>query len=404
TAGRVRAAPATTATGMMREIPGGQPFYLWPEVGKALKGIPEAGTTWKPTGWRIRGMAGAAESTMPLAKTHELIAWYTEAMNRGAPFLHQLKRGMHPAEASVRVALAQVDYASKSFTPTEREILRRVFPFYSFSSRQMSYLIRQLWEHPGGRLAQAIRTGTRLRDPSVVLPPHIGQTAAVPVPPGTPVIGPHPGGVPRYITGFGFMEDDPLQLMGPGAGLEMLSRMHPLIKWPLESITGQSFFQRGPLGGREITEMDPPLGRLLANLRGDDEPVQIPRWIENMLTNMPTSRFVSMARTLTDPRKRWGPGAKMPGAAALIPLLTGVRMADVEISVQERMLKDIINKLIQETPGARAFTQFYFPQPVLERMEPEEREKAEELTTASRLLQRRIRERAKQRELRRLPY
>ena len=48
--------------------------------------------------------------------------------------------------------------------------------------------------------------------------------------------------------------------------LEIMSRLNPLVKGPLEYATGQSFFMRGESGGRRLETMDPQLERIISNV------------------------------------------------------------------------------------------------------------------------------------------
>lgn len=359
-------------------------------AGQLLKGGTEE-STWNLLKSRVRGVGGALETTFAPVRAGEELGKVVESINRLTPFFHQLRRGVDPAEAALRVALQQVDYGSRAFTVFEREVMKRLFPFYSFASRNTAYTLRQLWQHPGGRMAQTIRVLNRMRDPNAALPPHISQTAAIPLPPGV-------SGSPRYLTGIGLMFEPAMEYVGApkDVGLAIGSQLTPLVKGPLEYVTGQSFFQRGPMGGRALGEMDPPIARLIANITpGVDKPPEfVPQWMEHLAMNLPLSRILTTAKTLTDPRKRIRPGVAFPGAAALTNVMTGIRVTDVPMTAQERMIKEVVNKIIQDIPGSRAFQHFYIPAETLEQMPPEERAKGEELQNVLAIISRHNKERA----------
>jgi hypothetical protein len=253
----------------------------------------------------------------------EEVGQFVEFQNRAAPFMHLLKKGYDPAEASKVVGEAQVQYSNRYFTPFETQVMKRLLPFYSFSSRVAPQVGRELMERPGGRLATVIEAQENLQSGGDTAPDYIRETASFPL---GDALGPVPEGTDRYLTGLGLMHEDPFGF-GPnakGAGLEFMSRMNPFVKAPLELATGQSFFQKGPDGGRSLDDMDPLVGRLAANLGlvGEDNVKFLPTWVEQIVANSPVARGLSTARQLTDTRKRVSENIPLPGAASLINTLT----------------------------------------------------------------------------------
>lgn len=187
------------------------------------------------------------------------------------------------------------------------------------------------------------------------------------------------------------MLEDPLSFVpAPGGGvqgslLELGSRMNPLLKAPLEWMTGQTFFQKGPSGGRELEDLDPTIGRTMASigrlaanpraiLFGGDEaqvdPVRIPYSLEFFAMNTPFSRALTTARTLTDPRKSL--------AAKAINLGTGVRVTDVSPAAQDAILQERAAELLKDL-GGKEFAKPYFPKERKERLSAAELAKVETL-------------------------
>ena len=382
-------ARARTLEGATGEFLGGSGADIgFGRVGKTLIGKAEGSSYGARDLTGVRGVGSATVTTNPIAKAGEEMGAVVEATTRIMPFINQLRKGTAGSSAAARrVALAQVDYSSKAFTAFERDVLKRIFPFYAFSSRNLAYSIRQLYEAPGGRMAQAIRAINTVRDPGSALPPHVGETAAIPIGEDVPLLGAGPDSDPRYLTGLGLMFEEATQFANKGAGMEVLSRMNPLLKAPLEGLTGQSFFQRGPLGGRELRDMDPPLGRAVANIMGREDPVRFPPWFEFLLSNSPLSRLVTTIRTLTDPRKR-AKHVPMPGVAAIANVVTGLRITDVPISAQQKMIKDIVSSIIRDIPGSRLMKKFYVPEDVLAQMPLEEQEETRRLAGIDQIFKR----------------
>jgi hypothetical protein len=303
----------------------------------------------------------------------------TEGYNRLAPWIAYLKQGIEPGEAARRVGMLQVDYGKLS--KFERNVMRRLVPFYSFSRRTLPFILESLIETPGGKLAQTLRTMNRARGSNALTPDYVAETASIP-------LGQQPDGSDRYLTGFGLMFEDAFQFAGGPrqGGLEALSRLNPLLKTPLEMATGQSFFQKGPMGGRPIEDLDPTIGRIAANLTGRDEAVRYPgsQAAEALLSATPLSRAATSLRTATDPRKG------LLGRAA--NLGTGFRISDVSPGSQDTILRERAEVLMKEL-GAKTFQRTYFPEERKEKMSPNQLLKAMELQALQNELARRAKER-----------
>lgn len=385
------------ASDLLAEIPGVRPF---PGVLRTIReGIPGPGT-WQP--WRVRGVAGQTRDVFSLVAAGRRMNGYVEALNRGGLWLDLVKQGWDPAAASRRVDLAHVAYGN--LTSFERRIARRAVPFYAFAAGQARFLADELLQRPGGRLAQTIRAAGALGERQPFVPDYLAQTLTVPIPPGTPLIGPEPGAGPRYTGSFGLMHEDPLEFLGGGRGLwrggrgflqELGSRLAPPFKMPLEWATGASLFQAGPRGGRMMEDLDPTLGRIMANISGRREPVRFPGapLVEHLVGGLVPRPFTTL-RTLTDPRKRL-PGTPLPGPAALTNVLTGIRLYDLPPAAQDRLARQAVEERMRATGLARTFESTYLPRGALEDLSPAQRREAEQLLGLQRLLNRRAQERAR---------
>lgn len=374
---------------ILQGIPGQHPFSF-KEVGKKLIGQGE--TTLNPLKGKWRGLAGAEQSTFGPLAAGEDIGHLFESYNRGGAFWALLQNGISPEEAAKRVLEAQVGYQNRFYTKTEQQILQRVFLFYKFSKGMLPFTLRQLIENPGGRLAQALRSINQTKDEDELVPSYIAETASIPLG-NVPGMQPLEPGAKRYVTGLGMGFEDPAQFAvasAQNALLELASRANPFIKGPLEHMTGQSFFQRGPLGGgRSLEDLDPALGRTLSNLgqltglREKNTPVTFPgsRGLEHLLSNSPLSTLLTTARTATDPRK--GVGAKVTN------LLTGVRVSDVSPAAQDRELLNRAGAIEKQLLGAREYRDTYIPKDRQAEFSPKEQELSAELKALRRLLEER---------------
>jgi hypothetical protein len=340
---------------VLSQFPGGfegqNPFSLRQTAREFFGQTPE---TQFRRPWEVRGVGERTASTFGPVVAGESISELTENLNRAAPFIHQLRQGIDPAAAAQKVLAAQVDYGTRSYSKFETQIAQRLFPYWRFSSRQIPYVANELLERPGGLMGQTLRVIDSMRDTDDPLPEHIASTTAIP-------LGQSPDGTRSYLTGFGLMEEDAMRLAPFGVRdtlQEIGSRLNPLARAPVEWAFNQSLFFGGPSGGRDLEDLDPPVGRLLRNveqtLTGDTsqrEPYKLPQAVEFLAANSPVSRFLTTGRTLFDPRKSALDRAMNVG--------TGFRNTDVSPAVQDRVYADALSQVMRED-GARVFEKLYF--------------------------------------------
>lgn len=320
-----------------------------------------------------------------------------EFLNRVPLYEYLKKKGYTPAQAAQEVKIRQFDYGD--VTPFERSVMKRLFPFWGFSSNAAPMISKALIERPGGGLAQTIRASTQAGGSgNEPLPQYIEQTAAIP-------LGDSPDGGKSFITGFGLAHEDPLAFFGgslaPGkllqdVGVELASRSNPLVKAPLEWLTGESFFQRGPMGGRDLADMDPALGRLLTNagvmsedpISGRAHPALGSPLLEHVAMNSPFSRMFTTARQLTDDRKSWGDLG--------VNLLTGIRQSDISPAALDAVLRDRATEIAMGDLGGRSFENVYIPAQAIEQTritDPAQAARMEAYNKLKRLLSQRAKQR-----------
>jgi hypothetical protein len=379
------------------------------DIAKQLVGKKDAsgrGTTWVPWKAKARGVLGETESTFAPFKAVQTANSLAEDQSRLADVMRLTGEGYNPAVAADLMKTAKFRYDPGSFTPFEKKVMKRLIPFWAHTKQATADTIRTLAENPGGKLGQIIKTtGQSSNVGDITLPDYLKQSLTIPIPEGTPLIGPEPGGDPRYLTGFGLMhENDPFGFLGgpglQGMGLEALSRMNPLIKGPIEAATGVSAFQRGPAGPRALEDQDPLLGRLIQNVADSAnsyvtgqpvrtrDPIRFPglQTIESVVGNSPISRLLSTARTLSDPRKSW--------SAAALNTLTGARVTDVSQRSQEGQVGQELRALMKAA-GAKDFENVYFSKAQLADMSPDQQMAAMRMQALKNMMAKRQRDRAK---------
>lgn len=313
-------------------------------------------------------------------RTGEKASAVVEFMNRVPLYLYLKEKGWAPAQAAAKVRQLQIDYSDLS--PFERDAMKRLVPFYSWQRKIAPVIAQTLLERPGGAMAQTIRATREASDADASTPPHVASTLAVPNPFKTP----EPGG-DSYLTGFGLPFEQLAQYAeGPrAAGREVLSQLTPYVKAPLEFATNQSFFQTGPGGvGRPIDDLDPTIGRTLANLTGREKPVRTPSILEFAAGNSPAARLLTAGRQLSDPRKT--------AVDKALNLLTGVRQTDVSPAAKDRALMDQAAQVMKGL-GAREFSETYLSADRLNELPAPQRALANKLNELKHLIAARRRER-----------
>lgn len=299
-----------------------------------------------------------------------------------------------PEAAAAKVNELQFDYGDLS--RFEKDVMRRAMPFYAFTRKAIPQFIETIRQRPGGAVAQTIRATRSGQDNERPVPDWIAQGTSIP-------LGAKDDGSQSYLTGLGLAHEVPLQFLGDGvrgAGMETLGMLNPLVKGPLEYFTGESFFQRGPMGGRDIDTMDPVIGRILTSLGVQDEDASgrakpfIHPLVENVATNTPLSRLLTTARTLLDERKYEKAGA-FPGDALAMNLLTGSRISDVSPAAQDAVLRDTASALARES-GARTYETVYFSKAQIDetrKIDPRRAEQMEAFNALRNLLGRKAKDR-----------
>ena len=286
------------------------------------------------------------------------ISGFVEEISRISGYIAGRRQGMSPRAARDAINKAQIDYTK--LTAVESKKLRLLIPFYTFSRHFLPMAAEELVTNPGGPMAQVIKLANRARNPGEIVPDFISQTIGLPM-------GENEDGTKRYLTGLGFGFEDSLNIMNGPLRLdpqetvrELLGRSNPLVKGLGEIAFGRSLFQDGPGGGRELSDMDPSVGRTLTNIHdlatGDKTQTAKPfihPLVEFGVSNSPLSRFASTARTLTDPRK-W----ERPEGLAM-NLLTGARVSDVSPKAQNTIYLERLGQEIKRM-GGRTFSRPYF--------------------------------------------
>lgn len=310
--------------------------------------------------------------TNPLLILNDAVGSSVEDALRTGTFLNQVRKGVDPGQAADLTRLSQVDYSPSAFTPFERG-LKRLIPFYSFQKGILPSIADRMLYRPGGLQGQLIRAVTRGSEPSEdnFVPEYLRQSAAIPLPKDLPF---QPkDGLTRYITNIDLPFESTLNMFTPGVGatptaramdslqktgMNLAGQLNPLAKYLIESVTNRQLYS-----GRQLSD-------LYSMLEQDIGPLGRPA--EQAIANLVPfgSRALGTIRQLRD--ERLDPMDRYSKAA--INLLAGFKLTDVDQQRTKQLAaRDMLNKMLETTPGVRTYENVTVPEDVLRTMPEEQR-------------------------------
>lgn len=327
-------------------IPEGNPGvaglgYLWDGWKKLWKG-----TSSEKNPLNVLGVKVGDDGKMfgPYAGGQKT-ATYVESIGRTATMMARMKQGWAPDLAAAASNAAHVDYSSLS--TFERQVMKRVIPFYSYASRMVPWTLKNLAEHPGGVTAQSIRAFEDAKGEGGFVPDFLQGSLAM------PIGGVGDDGKQTFVTGVDlpfeslndYIQYGPTVLDTVGRTLRQAGgQLSPYIQAPIELAMGQTFYQ-----GRNLKDVDPALGRILANITGQEDPVMNMGLTDQILAKSPVSRYLSTIRQITDMRDPIIEQAiKKP-----IHTFTGVRFKDVNMEQQTNFA--VLDAIKEQVRGDRPF-------------------------------------------------
>lgn len=344
----------------------GRAFYnpdrSWPDFGRDFFGMRGVGLTQRPL----------QRNTNPLLVMNDAVGSTAEDALRGGVFLNQLRKGVDPGQAADLVRMSQVDYSPQAFTEFERRIAKRLMPFYSFQKGIIPSITNNLLYQPGGLMGQTIRAVTRGTQPTEdnFVPEHLRRSASIPLPEQLSSDNPE---LQRYLTRIDFPWESFFNLFTPGVGATLSSRLantiqetgsnllgqtNPLIKAPIEYITNRQLYS-----GRDMSDLYSVLERDLG---------EFGRPLEQLAVNFVPfgSRAVGMYRQLTD--DRLSPAERYLKTG--FNFVSGSAVTDIsEERARQQAARNMLNDLLQSTPGARTYENITVPEDVLRAMPEEQR-------------------------------
>lgn len=282
-----------------------------------------------------------ASELNPLVAAGRQLGNSVEDWVRGTHYLSKRFNGATQAEAKLSTMKYQIDYGD--LTEFERNVMKRLFPWYTFSRKNLPPLLEDLVKNPA-KVAGVTRGITGSRPEGEFVPPWIGEGSAVRLPGA-------PEGNMRFINSFGLpMEDEAIKTIGAAVQMDprrffqqVFGQMQPFFKVPAELATGTQMYS-----GRRLEELHPYEFSQWGGLLAPDTA----RNVSQVVANSPLSRFASSFDKLTDERKDLLLG--------MLNLGTGVRVTDVDLDrVKERAASDLLRQRLRGEPGVRSRDDVY---------------------------------------------
>lgn len=322
------------------------------DFGRTYLGLPGGGTNWDP-----RGIAGIGERTAdtfaPVAGGRKL-GNAIEDWLRGTHFLSKRLAGETPDAAKLAVMKYQLDYSA--MTEFERQVMKRFFPFYAFSRRNLPPLLEDLATRPA-KLAATTRVVTGSRTEGEFVPPWVAEGSSVRLPGA-------PDGKARFISSFGLpIEDEGVKTLGALAQgdvrrvfQQLFGMGQPLAKLPAELATGTQMYS-----GRPLSSLSPFEFTTLGGLVPDD----YARVASQTLSNTPLSRVASTVNRFTDSRENLG--------TDLLSLGIGSRITDVDpLKAKEQAAMQLLREQLRGEPGVRTSENLYIRPEDIGKVRPED--------------------------------
>lgn len=270
---------------------------------------------------KMAGVGQQRKDVFAPTKAGRELESHSDALTRASTWLAKRRQGFNADAAGMEVVKAHYDISNLS--GFEKSFMRRLLPYYSWASRNIPAVIKNLIEQPGGLQGQAIRLGGAMKDDSGFTPEHLAGGFALP-------FGKTDADKQLIASGFGTPLEAAFENIRrtPGkSGMALLSQLNPFIKYPLELTTGKNFYS-----GRDIDATTPGM---------------LPGPMEHLLRNTPLTRGVTLANII---------GRDQDPLTKLLKGSTGIGLSDVDIEASRAaMMRELIKERLRGRPGISSF-------------------------------------------------
>jgi hypothetical protein len=309
---------------------------------------------------QVRGVRDVPEGAEDLTQNVIMSAGdkaygYVEFLNRAGYYNALRKKGFTPAQAKHYVTRSQFDYSELS--NIEKNVFRRLVPFYSWQRKSAPYTIQKLLERPGGRTAQTIRAVSSEPAPDegdVYRPSFLRERVSVPV-----------GGTEEaqvFMKQAGLPVED-LNNLVLNAGVpsmrtieKLAATSHPLAVGLIENLSDRQLFS-----GRDLKTLRSPTEELTGALPG--VPATRLEGVDQLIGRGPLSRvYTELGQPAVE--ELGGLNPEMTWTQRLANAFTGMKFATYDTKKWRAIdLSDSQRKLLEQTPEIRSGS-FYYANPL----------------------------------------
>jgi hypothetical protein len=163
-------------------------------------------------------------------------------------FVDRLIKGDAPEQAAKQVFQFHFDYAPEALTGFEKDVMKRLLPFYRWTRGNIPLQLEQMAKQPGkyaaiGKLLGNLQSDKqKANEEFASLPPYMRE--------GLPVRLGEKNGFSQYLYGLGLPVEDINRLWKGDAKrtvASMVGELSPILKYPIEVGTGQNLFTGEPI-------------------------------------------------------------------------------------------------------------------------------------------------------------
>lgn len=298
-----------------------------------------------------------------------------ENLMRGLYFMSELKRGVHPMDAAMKIKQVVFDYSDLSFT--QREVIRRLFPFATWTMKNVELQVKNLLTKPG-RVGAIVRTGSLAEQgpEADLLPEYMRGEMKV-------KLTDQPGKAGTFLTGIDLPINNIDVLWAGGVGKtmrEQFAMFTPIIKAPLEYMLNLDTFTGQPIRGRQwLGQMGPVIERswpkkLQEFIELEPVPAEDGRTLykANGTKMWLITKNIFLGRLFNESVNAAGMAAELAdgnvdeGMKMMVRTLTGMRFNEMDLTdaQKQKLTAEIraIEKYLVERGSVSEFTRTFRPQ------------------------------------------
>lgn len=248
---------------------------------------------------QIQGITNSFETRNPLLNWSQKLNDANDSIGRLGGAIALLRQGATMEFAADRMRAALVDYGS--LTAFEKNVAKKIFPWWSYNSRIGKYVAESMMQKPGGLYSQAIRGMNTLQasDDETYIPVGMRQQFSVRLPDSLAQYfgGNAQPGSQTFLRDFDFPGVDTGSLLDPtsfqGTVANLFGQTNPLLKGAAELAFNRDLFTKRPL-----EQSDPAINKVYRYFTGDN----LSPLAKVVGSNIPgTQRVVGLAGGLMNP-------------------------------------------------------------------------------------------------------